>query len=370
MHPGVMKWGSSVITPSLVEGKEVLEVGSRDVNGSFRDLIEPLKPGRYVGIDIEKGPGVDIVMDVSKLLHFAGERAWDLIVCNEMLEHCEDWQDAVWQMKAALRVRGTLIITTRSPGYPQHDFPGDYWRYTDLVMAKALEDLGSDVQIEQDPGYEHPDGGWMPQPGIFVIATKQNIKPARPTVKAMPAPGYIPPLTDIDLFDPILADITDGDALKLDIGAGGHTFKRTDMTWKSVDKYAEADYTADMWDLPFEEGRVDAIWGSHVLEHAEMAQVIPTLEEWFRVLKPSGTCTVIVPDFDYVAQYWLANGPMTGNGMVFGNQIHPGEFHKVGFTKDSLVEDLEGVGFVVDKAEVVYTEAYTQYSIWAEAHKP
>ena len=44
-----------------IENKLILEVGSYNVNGSLRLLIESYCPLEYIGVDIEKGPGVDIL---------------------------------------------------------------------------------------------------------------------------------------------------------------------------------------------------------------------------------------------------------------------------------------------------------------------
>ena len=48
--------------PSLVKGIRVIELGSRNVNGSVRPLLqEKLKPEFYVGVDAMPGPDVDVV---------------------------------------------------------------------------------------------------------------------------------------------------------------------------------------------------------------------------------------------------------------------------------------------------------------------
>lgn len=140
--------------------------------------------------------------------------------------------------------------------------------------------------------------------------------------------------------------------VKLDIGGG--TNKRGD-DYTSVD-IQNADVIAEMWNLPFEDNSVDEIWSSHTLEHAPMCQVPLTLAEWFRVLKPNGRAIIQVPNFDYVAKYWLT-GPdrIWAEAMVFGHQAHEGEFHKSAFTAALLRADLEAAGFEVKRIEMRWT---------------
>lgn len=153
--------------------------------------------------------------------------------------------------------------------------------------------------------------------------------------------------------------------LKLDIGGG--TNKR-DEDFTSVDLQG-GDVTADMWDLPYDDNVVDFIWSSHTLEHAGMYKVNQTLKEWFRVLKPGSKAIIQVPDFNYVARYWLTGeNRQWAEAMVFGHQTHEGEFHKSAFTAATLRADLEAVGFTVERIEIRMT--YNQESLQAVCLKP
>ena len=142
--------------------------------------------------------------------------------------------------------------------------------------------------------------------------------------------------------------------MKLDIGGG--TYK-CDPSFTSVDIQG-GDITSRMWDLPFADNSIEFIWSSHTLEHAEMNKVLPTLKEWFRVLRPGGAMIVRVPDFDYVAHYWQT-GPdrVWAEMIVFGNQAHEGECHKCAFTATSLRRQLTEAGFGVRTMETVWSHS-------------
>jgi 2-polyprenyl-3-methyl-5-hydroxy-6-metoxy-1,4-benzoquinol methylase len=159
-HPSVLRFIEAL--PSTdVRGKDVLEVGAFDVNGSPWPILAAHGPRSYVGVDARPGPGVDEVCDASALVRRFGERRFDLVVSTEMLEHVEDWRAAVSNMKRVLRPRGALVLTTRSPGFPLHEFPGDFWRFTVTDMHQIFADCEI-LTIHEDPG----------PPGVFVKIVK------------------------------------------------------------------------------------------------------------------------------------------------------------------------------------------------------
>lgn len=154
--------------------------------------------------------------------------------------------------------------------------------------------------------------------------------------------------------------------MKLDVGAG--KYKR-DEEYRSVDISEGADIQAPMWDIPVEDNSVDELYSSHALEHVEMAKVPATLKEWYRIMKPGARGEVIVPNFDYIARYWLTGTDRVwAEAMVFGKQDAPGEYHKCAFTASLLRGDLEGCGFEVNRVEVIWT--HNQESLKAVFHKP
>jgi predicted SAM-dependent methyltransferase len=143
-------------------------------------------------------------------------------------------------------------------------------------------------------------------------------------------------------------------ALKLDIGSGKSTRRDEDFT--TVGQADDADIKADMWALPFDDDSVSMIWCSHALEHVPMVKVPETLKEFLRVLKPGGTAIIQVPNFDYVARYWLTGADrIWAEAMVFGTQADAGQFHKCAFTSAVLKGDCEGAGFTVKRVEMRWT---------------
>lgn len=163
MHDSVMTWFLHTIQPQEVQGKRVLEVGSRNVNGSVRPLFERYKPAHYLGVDIENGPGVDLILNATNLEVAFGADSWDVVVASETLEHVENWVTSLRNMLAVLRPGGLLCITTRSPGFPYHPYPEDNWRYTvdDFLHFARLADL-TVADCLRDPE----------QPGVFFKAWK------------------------------------------------------------------------------------------------------------------------------------------------------------------------------------------------------
>jgi SAM-dependent methyltransferase len=161
-HPSVLEWARSVLTPADAAGRQVLEVGSLDVNGSVRPIIEAFGPRSYVGTDVRIGPGVNHVIDVTTLARFYGADRFELVVSTEMLEHAADWRGALANMAVVLAPGGVLVLTTRSPGFPYH-YPPDHWRYTPELIGYAMAMLGLRIDtLIPDP--QHP--------GVFVRATK------------------------------------------------------------------------------------------------------------------------------------------------------------------------------------------------------
>ena len=94
---------------------DVVEVGSRDINGSVRSLIDCKT---YTGIDLAAGPNVDVVGDAFDMAH-----PCDLVVCMEVLEHEARAEELVAHMASWLRPGGAMLLTAAGPGRADHSAP-------------------------------------------------------------------------------------------------------------------------------------------------------------------------------------------------------------------------------------------------------
>lgn len=146
-----------LLLPHMDAKVRVLEVGSRDVNGSARTFLSEHATD-YVGVDICDGMGVDKIVDVKDLSSTFDFELFDVVISTEMLEHCEDWQEALFQMVSVLSVNGILLITTRSPGFALHDYPADHWRFSFSDFEKIFSPIGNILALENDMTLGWPCG--------------------------------------------------------------------------------------------------------------------------------------------------------------------------------------------------------------------
>jgi len=99
-----------------------------------------------IGLDVNKGRGVDVVADAHDLPFEDGK--FDIILCTEVLEHLHSPHVAISEMKRVLKVGGKLILTTRFI-FPIHDAPGDYFRYTKYGLRYLFKDWNVISLVEE-----------------------------------------------------------------------------------------------------------------------------------------------------------------------------------------------------------------------------
>lgn len=130
-----MYWDSSF--------SNILEIGSFNVNGTLRDH-QP-HGSQWVGVDIEAGPGVDLVVTSTGSLPFP-DKSFDIIVASSVFEHDPFFWNTFKEMVRLVSDKGFIYVNAPSNG-SFHRYPLDAFRfYPDA--GRALCDWGRKIRPE------------------------------------------------------------------------------------------------------------------------------------------------------------------------------------------------------------------------------
>jgi len=101
--------------PKFFTGVNVLEVGSLNINGTIRDFFDDCS---YIGIDVARGPGVDIVCQGQA--YDAPDEHFDVCASVECFEHNPYWVETFKNMVRMCKSGGLVIMTCATTGRPEH----------------------------------------------------------------------------------------------------------------------------------------------------------------------------------------------------------------------------------------------------------
>jgi len=120
------KFIDSYLVPSESEHLKILDVGSMNVNGTYKSLFQSFDKWEYYGLDIEPGPNVDLVVRDMEWTNI-DSNTYDVVISGQCLEHVEDPFMVVKQMVRVATPHSLFcIIVPWKLGV--HKYPIDCWR--------------------------------------------------------------------------------------------------------------------------------------------------------------------------------------------------------------------------------------------------
>ena len=164
---------------------EILEIGSRNVNGGLRQAA-PAGAG-FTGVDVAAGPGVDVVLDEPYSLPFPADR-FDAVVSSSCLEHVEMFWLAFLEMARVTRPGGYIYANAPSNGQ-YHRVPIDSWRFypdAGLSLAAWARREGHGIELAESFIARRGVGGWNDCVMVFVKNPQPDRLPSRGLADAFP----------------------------------------------------------------------------------------------------------------------------------------------------------------------------------------
>lgn len=142
-----------IIAASIETPKKILEVGSRQAvnQNEIADLRPVFPKSKFVGLDMQEGPGVDIVASAVKL-PFANS-SFDMVLCLETFEHADKPWLIASEIERVLKHDGVAIVSSQQ-NFPIHMHPSDYFRYTPFGMKVLFPSLENKFAFSISPPFD------------------------------------------------------------------------------------------------------------------------------------------------------------------------------------------------------------------------
>lgn len=169
-HPEQQAFFAAIsrVNRSVVEGGRILEIGSYDVNGTIRNSFAAAS--EYVGVDLDKGPGVDRVGYGHEVADPDG--SMDVTISGECFEHDPHWRDTFANMVRLTRPGGLVAFTCASRGRPEHGTTR-----TLVVDSPGTQAVGLDYykNLEEDDFAGFPLDDWFEEWNFWYMPTSFDL---------------------------------------------------------------------------------------------------------------------------------------------------------------------------------------------------
>ncbi|MCX7341409.1 MAG: class I SAM-dependent methyltransferase [Hyphomicrobiales bacterium] len=150
-----------MLAPFESTALSVLDIGSAVVAGGHASNREAFanEHWRYVGLDIEAGPNVDLVVAEPYDWREVADASFDLVTCSQVFEHTEFFWITILEIGRVLKPGGLAFIVAPGSG-PLHRYPVDCWRFYDdgmPALAKWSDLDVLDARVQWRPVYGKGD---------------------------------------------------------------------------------------------------------------------------------------------------------------------------------------------------------------------
>ena len=288
-------------------------------------------------------------------------RMFDVIVCMEVIEHLVEPEDVVKYLIDHLKPGGLLILTVTFYA-PEPDMMHlNLDRYTNEGFYQIVENMGMTELTKFSPRIFKKTGQ---QANLSSQLSRKSEGVPKP---AMASHAQLGDPNAGEKFKQMIRN--QNGPIRLNLGCGEDRREG----YINVDAYVPtADLQMNIFDLQMDDGVVDEIFSSHMLEHLGKYEVPKVLTEWHRVLKPGGVLRLNLPDLEWSMTQWLRTPEEQRWGWaldtIYGLQTHDGEYHKTGFTVTRAEQLMEAAGFA--QVKVSWTWSHGLRCLWVEAVRP
>ncbi len=114
----------------------------------YQPLFAPYAEA-YVGVDPADNPRADVKGSVEEIP--VADGSFDVVLCNQVLEHCGEPESAIRELRRVTAPRGRVLASTHGV-MPYHPAPTDYWRWTHAGLAKLFTDNATWSSLRVTPG--------------------------------------------------------------------------------------------------------------------------------------------------------------------------------------------------------------------------
>lgn len=102
----------------------------------------------YVGVDPVDNPRAELKGAVENLP--VDDASFDIVLCNQVLEHCDDPARAVSELRRVTAPGGRVLASTHGV-MAYHPSPTDYWRWTHAGLEKLFSENGAWESVRVTP---------------------------------------------------------------------------------------------------------------------------------------------------------------------------------------------------------------------------